>query len=419
MKRYLFFILYRIYGLPIAIRGLFVRNPEVGPVGEIRRAYARQYWTVRTFGGIASIAIASLTWPVVIPVLAATATFRTGRVVRLAAKRSPGGQFLEQLLIWLQHGVPPRWYYVFELYKGPQRRNAGNYLTRSVTKNSIYQLLKRHYPPSSPLNDKAAFAERCRLSGLPIPETLFVASANRQITDSLIQLTDSSLFVKPLAGKGGKGAESWEVVQEGLFRNVATGAEMSASELLSQIQERSSVEPLIVQKRLENHSLIAGLNNGALATVRVLTMRNETGEPEIVGAVFRMGVGARGVVDNLHAGGIASCVALQTGELGRATNLGIGTSAAWFDSHPDTDVPIEGRRLPLWEDVCRLALDAHAAFQDRIIVGWDIALTGLGPVLVEGNGEPDLDIMQRPCGRAAGTSRIGSLLAVHLQRIRH
>ena len=53
---------------------------------------------------------------------------------------------------------------------------------------------------------------------------------------------------------------------------------------------------------------------------------------------------------------------------------------------------IAGRKLLYWSETIDLVQRAHAAFPDRVIIGWDVAILADGPCLVEGNGGPDLDI---------------------------
>jgi hypothetical protein len=64
-----------------------------------------------------------------------------------------------------------------------------------------------------------------------------------------------------------------------------------------------------------------------------------------------------------------------------------------------------------------LVTRALAAFADRVLIGWDVAIMSDGPELVEGNGGPDLDIIQRTHRAPLGDARLGELLAYHLRRV--
>ena len=106
-------------------------------------------------------------------------------------------------------------------------------------------------------------------------------------------------------------------------------------------------------------------------------------------------MGSNRTVDNIHAGGLACGVALAGGVLGMASDLGSDARLGWHSHHPTTGARIEGTRLPCWEGVAALAVRAHEAFADRVLIGWDIAITEGGPILIEGNRGPDMDLMQR------------------------
>ena len=58
---------------------------------------------------------------------------------------------------------------------------------------------------------------------------------------------------------------------------------------------------------------------------------------------------------------------------------------------------------------------AHRKFNDRVVIGWDIAVLEDGPILIEGNGNPDLDILQRFMRVGLREHRFAEMLAHHLR----
>ena len=220
--------------------------------------------------------------------------------------------------------------------------------------------------------------------------------------------------MKPSRGRGGRGAERWDTTGPGAFSSPA-GEHLSANELLRRLAARSRREPLIVQARLRAHPDLLKLTAGALPTVRVLTCLNTKLEPEVMAAMLRTSFGKNTTVDNLHAGGIGALIDLKTGKLSRASNLGSDARLGWFSAHPDTGAQIEGSSVPCWDAVKALAIDAHRQFDDRVVIGWDIAVLEDGPILIEGNGNPDLDILQRFMRIGLREHRFAQLLAHHMR----
>lgn len=393
----------------------------------IHRCFWREAWREARWRDRAGMCAALPFVPLVTVGLSALFTSLNGGVI----KRRTGKGFLrqtrEQIVLAMRFAIPPPWYYIFELHDEEKLLRASDFLNRWEMKSGLFRFL-RDYNGGLPcpserstpyLKDKARFAERCRQFDLPTVPIFLIVHRDRSIPVSQegVALPPVDLFVKPMHGRGGRNAERWEYLESGRYRS-GRGVVATAAELLDHVQRASRRGALLVQPRLVNHPAMADLANGTLATVRVMSCRNEHGEFEVTNAVLRMARKHTAAVDNFHAGGIAANVDIATGELGRATGGAYGaTAGGWFDRHPETGAKIRGRRLPLWDELLALVRRTHRlAFSDQVVIGWDVALLADGPCLVEANKGPDLDIVQRVGDGPVGNERLGRLLAFNLRR---
>jgi hypothetical protein len=397
-------------------------NDDPSAAACLHAFYLGELWRERGPWARLRLLVALCAWPFVTLGTLAWFTWLDGDAIERRTGKSRARQMSEQLWLAAAHDVLPPWYYVFELFDDSKRRRAHEYLHRFETKGGLLRFVKRnHGGERTPLSDKLEFSAWCASHRIPTIPVLLAARKGEFLPEYLPGkgrdpwLPAIDLFVKPTKGRGGTGAQLWCWTGEGRYVDV-DGNTSTPAELLALLRRISQTGGCIVQPRLTNHPALADLCNGALSTVRVLTIENERGEYEVTHAVLRMAVGANVTVDNFHAGGIAARVDLCTGHLGRATDIGLRPDIGWCETHPDTHAKILGQRLPWWQETCDLARRAHAAFSDRIAIGWDIAILPEGPVVVEGNGGPDLDIIQRCCGEPIGSSRFGELLAHHLRR---
>jgi hypothetical protein len=405
-------------------RGL-LRGHAAGltPAGAIHGGFARYLWRGQGIGGRATALLLLAIAPLGLALLAGAATARHGRVVAARRKKPMLRQLIEQLAIAWCCGVLPEWYYIFDLYEPGRLDSAGDYLLRHELKAGLYGLLKfslREIRPAQwprvSVSDKLAFTRACLAAGLPVIPIWLALDRGRQVfPDSGGGFPDADLFLKRTAGRGGIGAERWEYDGAGGWRG-PPGVRLDRAGLVAHVARLSQREPYLVQPRLVTRSDLRDLSGAALSTIRVMSCINEAGAFEVTDAVFRMSRGEASVVDNFHAGGIAAAVDLATGTLGRATDLRLGLTPSWCERHPDSGGRILGRRQPLWPEVLALVARAHAVFDSRAVIGWDIALTDAGPVIVEANGAPDVDILQRTQHRPLGNERLGQIIAFHLER---
>lgn len=145
---------------------------------------------------------------------------------------------------------------------------------------------------------------------------------------------------------------------------------------------------------VKQHPQMNLLCESSVNTMRMMTL-NDRGTPRLLWAGLRVGNGVN-AVDNFHAEGMAVKIDLDTGKLmGKAINK----ENEQFDAHPVTGVVFDGFQIPCFKEAKEMVLQA-ALESDKIrMVGWDVAISEDGPVVIEGNRRPGFDIVQVLDGR--------------------
>ena len=148
----------------------------------------------------------------------------------------------------------------------------------------------------------------------------------------------------------------------------------------------------ILQGRLDPHPAIQSVCGTRLATCRIVTIRGEQGV-EVTRSLWKIPAG-RNVADNFwRSGNMLGQLDAETGTVIRVQR-GTGLAATAPETHPDTGAQILGFTIPHFDHAKTLAINAHKVFKDVNLIGWDIAITGEGPVIVEPNITPDFFLPQ-------------------------
>ncbi|WP_374378249.1 sugar-transfer associated ATP-grasp domain-containing protein [Dongia sp.] len=383
-------------------------------MNRLHKVHYRAIWKSRTLLGKLQLIFCLLLWPaLMLPRILYSIKHNAARVSKISGK-SALRQFCELYCLTARFGFRPDVYYKMELYLPERAARAGGFVNRNATKDSIYRLLKPSDRRWSPLTDKVTFATYCLEHGISVAPIL-ASLRDGRVDGFFAGLPKKDIFVKRTRGRGGVKAELWRW-ENGTYRN-KEGEALDEQALVNRFIERSRAEPYLIQERLINDDRLKDLAQGALATVRLVSALNEVGQPEPIRAIFRMPSKSDSIVDNFHAGGIAANVDLGSGKLGPATDMGLKRSLGWVDVHPISNAPITGRTLPEWPEMLKAVLDAHKEFADRAVIGWDVALTDQGIVIVEGNAASDTDIIQRCCRAPLSDSRYPELVLWHLKQL--
>lgn len=184
------------------------------------------------------------------------------------------------------------------------------------------------------------------------------------------------IICKPRSGSCGKGIEKIKV------------SEYNIKDLFKHLKDNNLIvlEEVIIQNKVMNKLYPLSVN-----TVRIVGMYVDN-KPNVAIAFVRIG-NKGNFVDNFNSGGMTAPVDIETGIINFPA---IDKKGNVYEMHPYTKTKIVGFKIPYWEEAIKLVKDA-SKIQDKVkMVGWDIAFTDEGPLLVEGNEYPGHDIYQLP-----------------------
>jgi len=355
--------------------------------------------------------VLTLTWPVRALLLISQNLRTFAPTIRQRTGTSLWRQAWEQLWLAFVHALPPVAYYHYELYRPEQKAWVDAYVHQHETRSLLPYLNRYQQHPA--IDDKEAFAHLCGQAALPTIPILAVGKAGRVIWHGEAQ---QDLFLKPITGARGEGAHRWHWLAgtqgaEGVYQNTQ-GLKLSRAEFRAMLRTLSQKRGYLVQPCLANHPAIADLSPGALATVRIVTGRTPDGAIELIAATFKMAW--RPSIINTY--GLNSPVNRTTGQLGCAYSYHPVCNG--FAQHPTTGAPIIARLLPDWQATATLAQQAHQHFPGYVFLGWDVALTPQGPLLLEGNAGWDVLTVQKPQRTPLAHTRFAAICRLWMQASR-
>ncbi|WP_405372902.1 MULTISPECIES: sugar-transfer associated ATP-grasp domain-containing protein [unclassified Microbacterium] len=173
------------------------------------------------------------------------------------------------------------------------------------------------------------------------------------------------ILTKPNEGQGGGGIDLHEV-------DASTDAAAFRAEV--EAKGQTVVDEFIVQ-----HPEMSAMYPDAVNTVRLITFLDAEGRVHLLAAVLRIGNGD--VIDNFASGGMFTML----DDEGVAMYPGVDKNSNVYAEHPVTGMPIVGFRVPMYDRVLDLTASLARRTPEAPYVGWDIALTPAGPVVIEGN----------------------------------
>jgi hypothetical protein len=276
-------------------------------------------------------------------------------------------------------------------------------LSRYVSRKKLTKLQRALNPVAwEPLlKNKGIFHRYCVAHGIAVPKlfALFFRATPGWVCTGLSPVTRKEwvdvlqsglpdrFIIKPAEGSLGRGVRAFS--RQGDDFRSSDGKVCSASGLYDSMQTDTGFDSFVIEETLSNHPDIdAFTGNPCLQTLRIVTVCDAGNCCRTISAQLKM-INGLSVTDNFAngmSGNISSSVDLVRGVLNPAHAARPDASGMYsLTEHPLTGRVFSDFTLPFWEDACALVETAARHFLPIRTIGWDVALTPEGPVIIEGN----------------------------------
>ena len=333
---------------------------------------------------------------------------------RCASRKAPLRCVVEAALLTLRWRCLPFHYLRYGLYRNSYSLGAVfSYLPETVF---YYRLLSKLNHDILLLDDKLVCKRILGAAGVP-QARLLLSGEGERCYDSIgvpIALTSAGsldhllkegqrVVMKPARYSSGGDGVMVLTYGDGTFRS-------RGGQAISLSAYGATWGTWLMEEFVRQHEDLAVLNASSLNTLRVITTWRPQPGAQVHYCILKLGANA-GLTDNAHGGGLYVGVDMDTGEL---ADTAYDESFAGHAFHPWSGVVFEGYRIGMITEVVVLAKRCAALFPQTVLVGWDIAISEDGPLVIEGNSSPGLTNVQRTHGGVAHT--LGLLLKKSLSR---
>lgn len=259
-------------------------------------------------------------------------------------------------------------YEVFDFYNLTSKQRE-TIITRGI--NNRFVAILNNKEMANTLDNKLLFNER--FNQFLKRDWLNLKTASKEDFTNFLK-GKTAIIVKPIDQACGRNVEKINV------ENISDANSLYAS--LTQ-KEQFLVEDCIVQ-----HPNIASIYPNAVNTLRIVTVAKNN-NVHIMFRSIRLG-NSGNVVDNFNHGGLFTTI----DEDGIIKEPAVDKKGNIYTSHPFTGANIIGFEIPLFNKAVEYVKTMAMCIPEVGYVGWDIAITEQGPVVVEANPFPGHDIYQ-------------------------
>lgn len=235
-----------------------------------------------------------------------------------------------------------------------------------------------------------AYMKACNLPTVPVKYFIFKVCRNTigevKSIDSVIEEMGTCIIKNTLL-EGGEGFMFCSLKSDGhLFVNHKRMDFVTLRNILSQ-------GSWIVQEVMKSHTALSKVNASALNITRIVTVRNASDIQYLGG--FQSFATGNALNDSWNNGSIYVGFNRESGRLQEYGYYHIEVAEKTVTHcHPDSQVIFSEFTIPYVKEAIDLCIQAHSFLPYHFLVGWDVAITENGPILLEANEKPGMNAVQ-------------------------
>lgn len=263
------------------------------------------------------------------------------------------------------YGIRPHEFFMFR-FEDKTAKERKSYLSDKTKDQLLMQYYGNNWRERLDLT-KDKYGLYQRLKSFYQRDVILISEQNDFEKFSNFCIKHDSFIAKPLKGAGGKGISIVHLQNQNQLKQV--------------FEEMIENGSYVIEELIEQDDSLSEFCNSSCNTVRMPSFRH--------GNTVRMSwpnmrFGRNGsVVDNAASGGVFALVDINTGELLMDAHDEHGHV---YEYHPDSKKKFKGYKIPKWNQLLDVVRQAHMALSEEdVYIGFDVALSKNGWVIVEGN----------------------------------
>ncbi len=274
----------------------------------------------------------------------------------------------------------PADYYRFEFYKSNQTWDEKKRYV-ALNGSAYWPFEGNPFKFATSLTDKYLQKHLLIGFGLPTPTLLAVVGQSHQINSQkklfeYLEGLNQDVVIKPVSSSSGTDVLALRYVDKGFY----SGKKQYTNEMIWLHVAKRLDRGFLIEERVKNIAAIAALNPGCLNTYRVVTIKTSDNVWHIAAVSLKIGQPGASVDNNANGG-----IQINLDQHGWGCHAYDFFTNQSITHHPETKAPLLEFQPEGYDDVVALAIEASQRFGFLGTIGWDIAYTTKGAMIIEGN----------------------------------